>query len=72
MKNKAITQLAKDHEKIDRDVGRLILLYVDENLSDSMTLGEIRKLAFKILSKVSIRSIVKKMVREKNAKMPEK
>jgi len=62
-----MTQLADDHEK---DVGRLILLYVDEDLSDSMTLGEIRKLAFKILPKASIRSIVKKMVRE--ARTPEK
>ena len=72
MKDKAMTQLAKDHEKIDRDVGRLILLYVDENLSDSMTLGEIRKLAFKILSKASIRSIVEKMMQERNARRPEK
>lgn len=52
--------LFDDHENIDRDVGRLILLYVDENLSDSMTMGEIRKLAFKILPEASIRSIVKK------------
>jgi hypothetical protein len=31
IKDKAITQLADD-EKIDRDVDRLILLYVDEGL----------------------------------------
>ena len=50
---------------MDRGIGRLILLYVDENLSDSMTLGEVRKLAFKILPKESIRSVVKKMVERK-------
>jgi hypothetical protein len=37
-----------------------------------MTLGEIRKLAFKILPEASIRSIVEKMVRKKNAKMLKK
>jgi hypothetical protein len=57
---------------MDKDVGRLVLLYVDENLSDSMTVGEIRKLAFKILPEASIRSIVKKMVRNKNARIIEK
>ena len=72
MKDKSITQLGKGHEKIDRDVGRLILLYVDENLSDSMTLGEIRKLAFKILPEASIRSVVEKMVQKKNARNLEK
>jgi hypothetical protein len=34
-----------------------------------MTLGEIRKLAFKILPETSIRSIVEKMVQKKNARI---
>jgi hypothetical protein len=38
-----------------------------------MTMGEIRKLAFKILPEASIQSIVKKMVRKKkNARILEK
>ncbi len=57
-----MSQLSDDHKNIDKAIGRLILLYVDDNLSDSVTIGEIRKLAFKILPERSIRSIVKKMV----------
>ena len=61
-KDKSITQLT-EHEK--RDVGRLILLFADDNLSDSMTMGEIRERAFKILPEASIRSILKKIERKK-------
>ena len=68
VKDKATSQLADDHEKVDRHIGRLILLYVNEDLSDSMTLGETRKLAFEILPKESIRSIGEKMVQKKQRK----
>ena len=61
-KDKAITQ-PTEHEK--RDVGRLILLFADDNLSDSMTMGEICERAFKILPEASIRSILKKIERKK-------
>ena len=44
-------------ENLDKQIGRLILLYSDDNLSDSLTLGETRKKAFEILPKDSIQSM---------------
>ena len=63
---------ADDHEEINKKIGRIILLFADESLSDSMTMGEIRKLAFKILPEASIRSIVKKMKQKENTRKLEK
>lgn len=49
-------------------MGQLILLYVDDELSDSMELGEARKKAFKILLKESIRTIGEKMIKKHKPK----
>ena len=68
IKEKATIQLADEHEKTDKDIGSLILLYVDKDLSDTMTLGETRQLAFEILPEASIRSIGEKMVGKKKRK----
>jgi TnpA family transposase len=68
IKKKADSHLADDQEKVDRNIGRLLLLYVDEDLSDSMTLGDTRKLAFEILPKASIRSIGEKMLKKTHRK----
>lgn len=56
-------------EKADHQIGRLMLLYVDENLTDSLTLGETRQKAFEILPKDSIRSIAEKMMKKPQRKL---
>lgn len=61
---KAKADLHRDDENVDKQVGRLILLYVDDNLSDSMTLGDTRKKAFEILPKELIRSAGEKMIKK--------
>jgi TnpA family transposase len=66
---KAKADLNLDEEKVDKQVGHLILLYVDDNLSDSMTLGDTRKKAFEILPKESIRSVGEKMLKKPQRKM---
>ena len=55
-------------EKVDKQIGRLIFIYVDDNLSDSLTLGETRQKAFEILPKDSIRSIGEKMMKKPQRK----
>ena len=56
-------------EKVDKQVGRLILLYVDDKLSDSLTLGDTRKKAFKILPKEAIRAAAEKMLKKPQRKL---
>lgn len=50
---------------IEQQVGRLLLLYVDDSLSDILTL---RKKAFEILPKEAIRSLGEKMVKKPGRK----
>ena len=64
IKEKARSYLAEDKETSIKQIGRLLLLYVDEELSDSLTLGETREQAFAILPKESIRTIGKKMLKK--------
>ena len=56
-------------EKVEKQVGRLILLYVNDDLSDSLTLGDIRKKAFEILPKESIRSVGENMLKKPQRKL---
>lgn len=56
-------------DKVDKQVGKLLLLYVDDTLSDSLTLGEARKKAFEILPKNTIRSIVEKMTKKQHRRL---
>jgi hypothetical protein len=67
IKEKATSNLVKD--SIDKQIGRLLLLYVDDNLSDSLTLGETRKIAFEILPKDSIRSAGENILRKRRYKL---
>ena len=69
IKEKADSRLADDQEKVGKSIARLILLYVDESLSDSMTFGDTRKKAFEILPKDSIRSIGEKMLKKPQRKL---
>ncbi|MBW8310018.1 MAG: DUF4158 domain-containing protein [Candidatus Paracaedibacteraceae bacterium] len=64
IKEKAKNQLVENVEHSDQKVGRLLLMYVDDNLSDSLTLGEARQHAFEIIPKDTIRSIGEKMVKK--------
>jgi len=64
IKENATPHFDDNQAQIDQQVGRLILLYVDEGLSDFLTLGEARKRAFEILPKDSIRSIGEKMLKK--------
>ena len=63
---KAKADAHSDEEPDDKEkqVGQLILLYVDDKLSDSMELGDARKKAFEILPKESIRTIGEKMIKK--------
>lgn len=61
---KATLHVDENKVQMDQQIGRLILLYVDENLSDSLTLGDARKRAFEILPKEAIRSIGEKMIKK--------
>lgn len=58
----------EEPDNMEKQVGQLILLYVDDKLSDSMALGDARKEAFKILPKESIRTIGEKMVKKHKPK----
>ena len=51
-----------DNKNTDLSVGRLMLLYVDDDMSDFTFFAETRKKAFSILSKETIRSIAEKMM----------
>ena len=53
---------------IEQQIGRLILLYVDDSLSDLLTLGDTRKKAFEILPKEVIRYLGEKMVKKPRRK----
>ena len=64
VKEKAKSHLIENVEKSDQKVGRLLLMYVDDNLSDTLTLGAARQHAFEILPKDTIRSIGEKMVKK--------
>lgn len=68
IKEKTGMPLAEDKEKVDQQVGRLLLIYVDDNLSDALTLGDTRKQAFEILSKDTIRTIGEKMLKKPKRK----
>jgi TnpA family transposase len=50
--------------KVDKQIGLLLFIYVDNAISDSLTMGEARKRAFKILPKETILSISEKMVKK--------
>ena len=65
---KAKSTLNFYEENLDKQIGRLILLYADDNLSDSLTLGETRQKAFEILPKDSIRSVGEKMMKKPQRK----
>jgi len=58
------TDLNLSQDKVDKQIGQLILLYVDDNLSDSLTFGETRKKAFE-----SIRTIGEKMLKKPRRKL---
>lgn len=64
VKEKAKNRLTENVEHSDQKVGRLLLMYVDDNLSDTLTLGAARQHAFEILPKDTIRSIGEKMVKK--------
>jgi hypothetical protein len=66
---KAKADLIPDEEKVDKQIGHLLLIYTDDNLSDSLTLGDTRKKAFKILPKESIRIVGEKMIKKPQRKM---
>ena len=67
-KAKADAHSDEEPDNKEKQVGQLILLYVDDELSDSMELGEARKKAFKILPKESIRTIGEKMIKKHKPK----
>ena len=67
-KAKADAYSDEEPDNKEKQVGQLILLYVDDKLSDSMELGEARKKAFKILPKESIRTIGEKMIKKHKPK----
>ena len=58
------TNTKPHEEKFDKQIGHLLLLYVDNDLSDSITLGETRKKAFDILPKVTIQSVGERLIRK--------
>jgi Transposase and inactivated derivatives, TnpA family len=64
VREKAKNHLVDNGEPPDQKVGRLLLMYVDDNLSDALTLGEARQQAFEILPKDTIRSLGEKMVKK--------
>src|SRR3546814_19080545 len=66
---KAKANLIPDKKKVYKKIGYLLLIYTDDNLSDSLTLGDTRKKAFKILPKESIRSVGEKMIKKPQRKM---
>ena len=54
--------IEKQREKRDKQIAQLLLIYVDDTLSNRLSLGQTRKKAFKILPKESIRSLGEKML----------
>jgi TnpA family transposase len=62
---KATSLLEDTQTPIEQQIGRLLLLYVDETLSD---IGDMRKRAFEILPKDVIRSLGEKMMRKPQRK----
>lgn len=65
---KATSTLDDTKTPIEQHIGRLLLLYVDDSLSNLLTLGDMRKRAFEILPKNVIRSLGEKMVRKPQRK----
>lgn len=68
VKEKVDKLLVDPQDDTNQQVGRLVLMYVDDTLSDSLAFGVIRKKAFKILSKDSIRAIGQKLSKKKKHK----
>lgn len=65
VKEKTIFNLVDDKYKLDHQIAQLLLMYTDEeNLSDSLSLGILRKKAFTILSKETIVEIADKMLKK--------
>lgn len=68
IKEKAKNQAAQDQGNHDKQVGQLILLYVDDGVNKDV----IHQKAFKILPKESIRTIGEKLVKKQNRKQDPK
>lgn len=68
IKEKAGTHLSENQEKFDQQVGCLLLMYVDDELSDSVTFGDTRKKAFEILSKDTIRTLGERLLKKPQKK----
>lgn len=64
IKAKAVPPAEDIQMKTEQQVGRLLLLYVDESLSDLLIVSDMRKRAFEILPKEAIRSVGEKMVKK--------
>ena len=67
-KTKADAYNDDESDAKEKQVGQLILLYVDDKLSDSMELADARKKAFSILPKESIQANGEKMIKKHKPK----
>ncbi len=57
-----------NEENNDKSIGKLLLLYVNDSLCDTLTFGEIRKQAFKILPKECIQTQGNKLLKKADRK----
>lgn len=68
IKEKAKEKLLVESVKINKQIGKLLLIYVDEKFSDDLQFGKLRQLAFKILPKDSIQSTSEKLINKPKRK----
>lgn len=66
VKEKVKEQVDNDQGDIDRKIAKLMLIYVDDSLSDQTTFDIPRQKAFSVLSKEDIRTLANKMLNKKN------
>jgi TnpA family transposase len=64
IKENAKSHLSHDQANDSATIGKLLLLYVDDSLTDISTFGEMRKLAFDILPKESIKLLGEKLLKK--------
>lgn len=69
VKEKAKDQAVNDKDSLDQQIAKLLLIYVDDKLSDTTTFDIPRKQAFAILPKESIRSLANKMLKKKSQRI---
>ncbi len=65
VKEKVKEQIGNDQSDINRKIAKVMLIYVDDSLSDETTFDIPRQKAFAVLPKEEIRTLANKMLNKK-------